>query len=182
MIVRADKLTKKQQKFAAEHHYVVDNFLRARRLSKDEYYDIVIFGFIRAVKKYFLRPELKQYAFSTIALWAMKSDLYNHYRKQGRKNRTANIVSLDSMAYDSGDMSLAETIAAPDTMTDYFDTEILWNRIASNLPDDCVDIIRMKYDGYNNREIAKTRCMPVKNIDSMMEQIRDMVGSMRILQ
>ena len=175
MIVRADKLTKKQQNFAAEHHYVVDNFLRARRLSKDEYYDIVIFGFIRAVKKYFNRPELKQYAFSTIALWAMKSDLYNHYRKLGHKKRTANIVSLDSMAYDNSDISLAEIIAAPDNMTDYLDTEILWNRVASNLPDDCVDILRMKYEGYNNREIAKKRSISVKNIDSIMEQIRETV-------
>ena len=182
MIISVDKLTKEQQKFAADHHYLINNFLRARNLKKDEYYDIVVFGFLRAVRKYFRRTELKKYAFSTIALWSMKSDLYNHYRRQGRKKRTAHIVSLDSPAYSGGDMTIGETAAASGAVTDYLDAEILWDNITANLPDECVEVLRMRTDGYSNREIAKDRGVRVKDIDGMIEQIRGIVSGMRLAQ
>ena len=176
MIIHMDKLTNEQQKFASDHHYLVDTFLKARHLKKDEYYGIAALGFIRAVKKYFLRTDLRKYNFSTIALYAMKSDLINYYRKQGRQKRTAYIVSLDNAAYSDGDMTIAETVAAPDSVTDYLDAEILWNDITSNLSDDCVKILRMKTEGYNNREIAKTQGISVKDIELVIKQIQEKVS------
>jgi len=187
MIIPFGKLTKEQQQFANDYHYLVENFLKFRHLKHDEYYDVVVFGFLRAVHKYFTRSELKRYAFSTIAIYAMKSDLINHYRKLGRKKRRSDIVSLDSpeyyQEYGGNSLTMAETIAAPDTtgdtIEDYIGAEILWNNITSNLPAECVNVLRMKYEGYNDREIAKTQGITVKNINGIMEQIRDTVRSLR---
>ena len=173
------KLTKEQQQFASENHYIVDNFLKYRHLDRDEYYDVVIFGFIRAVKNYFNRSDLWRYNFSTIAQYAMKSDLYNHYRKQRRQKRTAVVVSLDNMAYDGSGLTLAEVTAASGSVSDHFESESFWNEITSNLPDECVEILRMRTEGYDDREIAKNRGMRLKDVDNMMNRIREITVNFR---
>lgn len=40
-------LTKEQQDFAAEHHGLVYKFLNDNHLPEDEFYDVVIFGYLR---------------------------------------------------------------------------------------------------------------------------------------
>lgn len=60
-------LTPEQRLFAAEHHSLVYKFLKENHLSSDEFYDVVIFGYLRAVSRYFNEPELQQYSFTTIA-------------------------------------------------------------------------------------------------------------------
>lgn len=46
------KLTEKQRQFAADNHYVLENFLRYRGMPMDEFYDVVIFRFLKAVQQY----------------------------------------------------------------------------------------------------------------------------------
>ena len=43
-------LTKEQQDFAAEHHGLVYKFLNDNHLPEDEFYDVVIFGYLKAVQ------------------------------------------------------------------------------------------------------------------------------------
>lgn len=46
-------LTKEQQEFAAEHHGLVYKFLNDNHLAEDEFYDVVIFAYLKAVKDFF---------------------------------------------------------------------------------------------------------------------------------
>ena len=46
-------LTKEQQEFAAEHHGLVYKFLNDNHLPEDEFYDVVIFPYLKAVQDYF---------------------------------------------------------------------------------------------------------------------------------
>ena len=57
------KLTEGQKRFAEEHHEVLESFLKYRSLPFDEYYDIVVFRFLRAVQQYDEREDLKKYSF-----------------------------------------------------------------------------------------------------------------------
>ncbi len=75
-------LTEKQEQFLAEHHYLVEDFLKYRGLPMDEFYDVVIFRFMRAVKQYDERDDLKQYKFSTIANNAMRWALAKPLRRR----------------------------------------------------------------------------------------------------
>lgn len=43
-------LTKEQQEFAAEHHGLVYKFLNDNHLPEDEFYDVVIFPYLKAVR------------------------------------------------------------------------------------------------------------------------------------
>ena len=54
--------------FAEKYHHLIYAFLSKHKLPVDEFYDIAVFGYLRAVRKYLARPELReQYKFSTIA-------------------------------------------------------------------------------------------------------------------
>ena len=45
-------LTKEQQDFAAEHHGLVYKFLNDNHLPENEFYDVVIFPYLKAVQDY----------------------------------------------------------------------------------------------------------------------------------
>lgn len=42
-------LTRKQQKFAEENHNLVYSFLNKKKLNESVFYDVVIFGYLKAV-------------------------------------------------------------------------------------------------------------------------------------
>ena len=44
------RLTEEQSAFAEKHHHVVMDFLRRRWLPESEFYDVVIFRYLRAVQ------------------------------------------------------------------------------------------------------------------------------------
>ena len=94
-------LTPVQAAFAAEHHNLVYSYLNKRKLSVDKFYDIAIFGYLRAVRKYFEREGLRKYKFSTIAYPCMQADIGNHFRAQKTQMRTAEIIQFDdAITYD----------------------------------------------------------------------------------
>ena len=103
-------LTEKQEQFLAEHHYLVEDFLKYRGLPMDEFYDVVIFRFMRAVKQYDERDDLKQYKFSTIANNAMRWALASHFGEERSRNEGVQILSLDYQLGNSG-MTLGDVIA-----------------------------------------------------------------------
>ena len=85
-------LCSEERIMAEENHYLVLSFLRKHGLPENEYYDVVIFRYLLAVKKWFRRPDLKRYKFSTIAWYAMRSALCHEREKQRRRIST---ISLD---------------------------------------------------------------------------------------
>ena len=69
--------------YAEKYHHLIYAFLGKHKLPMDEFYDIAVFGYLRAVRKYLARPELReQYKFSTIAYRAMSCDVH-HSRSIG---------------------------------------------------------------------------------------------------
>lgn len=44
-------LTEAESKFAAEHHATIYEYLNKARLPENDFYDIVVFGYLRAVRK-----------------------------------------------------------------------------------------------------------------------------------
>ena len=74
-------LTEKQEQFLAEHHYLVEDFLKYRGLPMDEFYDVVIF-------------------------WALAS----HFGEERSRNEGVQILSLDYQFNDSS-LTLGDVIA-----------------------------------------------------------------------
>lgn len=66
-----------QRIFADKNHNLVYKFLHEKNLPASEYYDIVIFGYLRAVQRYLSEPNLAGYSFATVAWRAMEGEVVN---------------------------------------------------------------------------------------------------------
>lgn len=162
-------LTKEQRDFATKWHNLIYTFLNEKGLPAEDYYDIVVFGFLRAVRRYFTEPELLKYSFSTIAWQAMDCDLTNHYKSQFRQKRHAYVVSLHS--YD-GAYTLEDVLSAPDKVMAQLETELLLHDLAAQASRQHMAVVHMRSAGYNMREIAKKERIPMKRVRELLEEIR----------
>lgn len=92
MSAKLSPLTPAEQAVAEQNITLVFRFLRAQRLPMDDWFDVVVFRYLLTVKKWFSRPDLYKYEFSTIAWRAMSSAIHNERQKQSRRIQT---ISLD---------------------------------------------------------------------------------------
>lgn len=50
--MKGQQLTPKESAIAAENHYLINQFLEANNLPEDDYYDVVVFGYLKAVRNF----------------------------------------------------------------------------------------------------------------------------------
>lgn len=100
-------LTPAERKLAERHVGMIDRFLSKNRLAADDWYDVVVFSYLRAVERWFREPKLYVYAFSTIAWQAMRCAVGNERRKQERRIKT---VSLDDLIPGSETLTYGDII------------------------------------------------------------------------
>lgn len=75
-----EALNQKERKFAEENHGLIYSFLNYYGLPEAEYYDICAIAYLRAVKDWHGKPELREkYRFSTIAFRKMLSAKIKKY-------------------------------------------------------------------------------------------------------
>ena len=75
-----EALNQKEREFAEEHHALIYAFLRYYHLPEAEYYDLLAIAYLRAVKEYNGKPELRgKYEFSTIAFQKMRDAKIKKY-------------------------------------------------------------------------------------------------------
>ena len=168
-------LTLEEQRFAAEHYKLIFKFLEESSLGEDEYFDIVVFGFLSAVRRYCSDTGLQRYAFSTIAWRNMRRCVSDHIRAQLRKKRKAVTVSLDSLVAEGGGyISPGRPYLHSDTLG-RLETELLMQELAIHLSNVEMDIIRMRVAGYNLHEIARVKKMSVKSVSDLLAGLLDVV-------
>ena len=166
-------LSQEQRDFAAENHNLIYKFLGYKRLSYDDYYDVVAFGYLRAVRSYTQKPELQRYSFATIANCSMRSELINHYRKEFSQKRYAIEVSLYTPVSDNE--SLMDVIPGSDVTADTVLYNSLMERVSALLNQKQFSIFRMKSEGYNNREIAEQYDVSTQSIQQTLAGIKKLV-------
>lgn len=150
-------LSEEEREFATRFHNLIYSYLRDRNLNQEEFYDIVAFGFIRAVANFHDRADLRKYSFTTIAWRAMDSAYANHCKGQRCFKRCANVgtLSLDAPLNENDHRTLGETIATADTTSDRVEYIELCCQIIPKLSSNQKNILYMKLKGYSNAEIAK---------------------------
>ncbi|MDE7193246.1 MAG: helix-turn-helix domain-containing protein [Oscillospiraceae bacterium] len=94
-------LTDEESAFAEKHHKLVFSYLYSRSLSYENWYDVVIFGYLHAVQIWFLRKELHKYKFSVIAYSAM-GDAVKAERKRMRHRPKIACYLYDVVPYTEG--------------------------------------------------------------------------------
>ncbi len=164
-------LTKKQQSFAEENHDLVYAFLNKKNLPEDNFYDIVIFGYLRAVKKYCEDKERHHYKFSTLAWKEMRGSLSNYYRYLSSAKRNAPTVSLDEPIGGIDGPRLEEIISHTDDFMLELKEELLMHEMARKLPPRTMRIVRMKVQGAKMHDIAKAEKITFREINQLLQKI-----------
>lgn len=161
-------LNQEQQQFAEQNHEVVGRFLSQKRLDAEEFYDIVIFGYLSAVQDYLEKPKLARYAFSTIAWRNMNDCLINEYTYRNREKRSAVTESLNE-EYLSIDTLLPNRMQrAAETL----DNQELLIRLLSSITPKEQEVVLLKADGYTYREIAEKCSITVYGVGSRFTRMR----------
>ena len=155
-------LTKEQQEFAAEHHGLVYKFLNDNHLPEDEFYDVVIFPYLKAVRDYCDSTSAQEYSFSTIAIRQMRFRLYDYFRSQERRKRNAEILSIHIGLYPDG-VPLEELLPAQDDLMQEFEMKQLLHDLAGRVSRQQMNIVR---------EIASREKLPMKRIKELLEEVR----------
>ncbi len=170
------KLTNEERLYAAIHHDLVFRFLRKNRLSKDEYYDVVILAYLRAVRRYWTEEDLRKYRFSTIAWGAMRSSVGNYRKKLNRKKRQGIVVSLEQKYAGT---PMAEKLVDPVDWIGRLERRMQLMDCATKLTKEQREILYLKEKGYHLREIAQMQERTPSRIRKDMKQIRE---ALRLLQ
>ena len=148
-----NRLTEQESAFAAEHHSLIYHYLSERNLPEDEYYDVVVFGYLNGVRKHFRRGDLKSYAFTTIAWSAMNSSYASYERSKSCPKNNAQILSihepyrsayaLEEMIADAKDYAeeTIRAIALKETLQGFEQTER--------------EILKLLMEGYPKAEIRR---------------------------
>ena len=126
--MKGTKLTERQRLFATEHHNVLEEFLRTRGLDYDDYYDVVVFKFLKAVKQYDEIERLRRQTFEDIAVSLMQMAVDNHRRALKAERENVFVLSLDYMPKNRDGLLFSERIA--DETTDIWD--VVCDRLDAN--------------------------------------------------
>lgn len=89
-------MTQEEREFAEQNHDLVIDFLRFKRLPLDDFYDVVIFGYLSAVQQYFRNPPAGV-AFKAMAFRAMKDAVLREGEYHARTKRCGTTVGLDDV-------------------------------------------------------------------------------------
>lgn len=162
-------LTQEQQRFAEKNHHLVYAFLNEKELPESVFYDVVIFGYLKAVQEYCEVLSLHRFKFSTLAWKRMRSSLTNYYKYLSRPKRNAPVVGFDELIGSEDGLRWEDVISRQDEMMLRFETELLLHTLASRLPRREMRIIRMKVRGDRMHDIAKEERMTFRQINKALE-------------
>ena len=151
-------MIKEERGFAEQHHELVIDFLRCKRLPMDDFYDIVIFGYLSAVQQYFRNPPAGV-KFKAMAFRAMKDSILRDGEYNACAKRCAHIISLDGMNVQDPKQDTERQIEG----------KALLEQVISVATPKEAKIISFLMDGFALREAARRLKMPKAVAVSCME-------------
>lgn len=81
-------LTEQEKRTAENNHDIVYAFLHGNKLSIEEYYNVVVFGYLSAVQDYHRNISLrKKYTLGCLAWLYMSSEVMDHFKMENAKKR-----------------------------------------------------------------------------------------------
>ncbi len=90
-------LTETERVFAENNLRLVFEFLHKNHLPQEDWFDVIVFGFLSAVHDFHAKKTAQQFAFSTIAFRQMKYSVRQEYEYQNAVKRPQNVQSLDAV-------------------------------------------------------------------------------------
>ena len=153
-------LSEDQRSFADEHHSLLLSFMAKYQLEAD-CYDRLALRYLHAVVRYTTEESLRQYAFSTILWYHLRSELSDILRDNRCQPETVEI----------------DQAPAVDTAYDHVIDAALWKQIEEELTFKQCEAVYLRNQGYKNREIAEMCGVRPKAIEKRFSRIRKKLKS-----
>lgn len=171
-------LTATEQKFAEDNHNLIYGFIHRYRYSIEEHYQVLVFGYLKAVQVYLNRKDLQEkYDFPFISWMYMKREIGNYFATENSMKRKPDepIISLDA---DYSEMeNLHNVVAGKPTESEIMEKESM-KELLHELSEVQRKIAMMKVDGYSSKEIylileikPSTYYKEVQRIKNALEKI-----------
>ena len=155
-----ETLTEQESAFAAENHSLIFRFLSRKGLPEDEYYDVVAFGYLNGVKKYFRREELRK----------LNSCFANYQRSKARLKNRATVLCIHEPYHSA--LALEELIS---DARDYAEETLEAMRVREMLESfeqTEREIVRLLMQGYAKSEIRARLGLSAGQISELINQIQ----------
>lgn len=168
-------LTATEKRLAEENHNLVYSFLHQNNYSIEEYYNIVIFGYLKAVQAWCRIGEKREkYCLSTLTWLYMRAEVGNHIRTGNYQCRkpTKDTISFDAEYAETE--NLYNTVGGKSAEDDVLEEELL-NDIMENLSEIQQKIAQLKISGYSNKETYLIIGMQPSSYYKEMKRIRAIV-------
>lgn len=173
-------LTAQERTQAEENHNLVYSFLHRHAYSIEDFYNVVIFGYLKGIQVYNRREDLRnKYQLAFICERYMNAEIGNHFRTENAQKRkpAENIISLDADYAESENLynCTCGKSANPESEIERMD---LMTELFKHITEPQRKITEMKIDGYGNREIfsslnikPSTYYKEIKKIKLIMENL-----------
>jgi len=123
---------------------------------ESEYYDIAAFGYLSAVRRYLTHPELRQYAFSTIAWKAMRRSIAFFQRTETLRT--------------DAEQRYLESLPKRDPMEE-LEARLFLYDLASKASRSQYELAAMRIQGYTIAEAARKRGMTRKRVRKLLWEL-----------
>lgn len=179
-------LSEIEKRQAEEHHGLVYSFLHRHGYSIEEFYNIAIFGYLKGIQTYNRREDLKEkYQLAFICKQYMRAEIKDHFRVQNAQKRkpTETIISLDAEYSELEDTSprcnLYDCVGGKSVEDELLESELL-EEVLENLSEVQRDILKLKLEGYSNKEVYLSLEIPTstyyKELDRIKVVFKGLVG------
>lgn len=145
-------LSEIEKRMSEENHGLVYSFLHRHGYSIEEFYNIVIWGYIKGIQIYNRRDDLKEkYQISFICEQYMRAEMSNHFKKENAKKRkpVGIVLSLDADYTETE--PLYNCTGGKSAEDEVLESEAL-TEIMEILSDIQRKIISLRMDGFSNKE------------------------------
>lgn len=169
---RMQPLTEQEKLFAESNHGLVYFFLHRYGYRIEDFYDIVIFGYLKAVQVYHRKEELKlKYDFAFIAWKYMRAEVGNYFRMESAEKRKPmeTMISLD-VSYTETD-NLYNCVGGKSAEDDLLESEFL-EEVLENLSAVQRGIFNLKLEGYSNKEVHISLEIPTSTYYKELARIK----------
>lgn len=167
-------LTQEQIQMAADNHRMVYAFLNEKALPEEDFYDVVVFGYLCAIRDYCEKKSLKHYKLSTVAWRRMNRELHAYYREQNAQKRRHDTVSLQEPVREQDGKCWQDIIPDYCNALSLLELELLLHSLAMSPRDRRV--IHRKLMGTGMHEIAKAEKMTFRAINELLADLQPMVA------
>lgn len=175
---RLQPLNDVEKRMSEEHHGLVYSFLHRHGYSIEEFYNICIFGYLKAIQTYNRREDLrKKYQLAFICEQYMRAEVKDHFRVQNAQKRkpTEIILSLDAEYSELEDSStrgnLYNCVGGKSVEDELMESELI-EEVLENLSEVQRDILKLKLEGFSNKEVYLSLEIPTSTYYKELDRIK----------